>query len=71
MLNYERTINTSIIGSSAFGKDDIYRSWKKFVTKVRESGGEIPHFYYVKVCHLNSVFRLTSQSQLVQILLEL
>ncbi|NXR09856.1 TERT transcriptase, partial [Semnornis frantzii] len=48
VLNYERTVNTSIIGSSAFGKDDIYRSWKKFVAKVRESGGEIPHFYYVK-----------------------
>ncbi|NXG49097.1 TERT transcriptase, partial [Psilopogon haemacephalus] len=48
VLNYERTVNTSAIGSSAFGKDDIYRAWKEFVTKVRGSGGEIPHFYYVK-----------------------
>ncbi|XP_064908971.1 telomerase reverse transcriptase isoform X1 [Columba livia] len=48
VLNYERTINTSFIGSSVFGKDDIYKAWKKFVTKVLESGGEIPHFYYVK-----------------------
>ncbi|XP_009897877.2 telomerase reverse transcriptase [Dryobates pubescens] len=48
VLNYERTINTSIIGSSAFGKDDIYRTWKKFVTKVHESGAEMPHFYFVK-----------------------
>ncbi|NXW60299.1 TERT transcriptase, partial [Eurystomus gularis] len=48
VLNYERTINTSVIGSSVFGKDDIYKTWKKFVTKVLESGGEIPHFYYVK-----------------------
>ncbi|NWW89158.1 TERT transcriptase, partial [Rhynochetos jubatus] len=48
VLNYERTINTSLVGSSVFGKDDIYKTWKKFVTKVLESGGEIPHFYYVK-----------------------
>ncbi|KAM6349543.1 telomerase reverse transcriptase [Podargus strigoides] len=48
VLNYERTVNTSFIGSSVFGKDDIYKTWKKFVTEVLESGGEIPHFYYVK-----------------------
>ncbi|XP_050747989.1 telomerase reverse transcriptase isoform X2 [Gymnogyps californianus] len=48
VLNYERTINTSFIGSSVFGKDDIYKTWKKFVTKVLESDSEIPHFYYVK-----------------------
>ncbi|XP_009994832.1 PREDICTED: telomerase reverse transcriptase-like [Chaetura pelagica] len=48
VLNYERTINTSFIGSSVFGKDDIYKAWKKFVTKVLESGSEIPHFYFVK-----------------------
>lgn len=50
VLNYERTINTSFIGSSVFGKDDIYKIWKQFVTKILESGGEIPHFYCVKVC---------------------
>ncbi|KFZ63232.1 Telomerase reverse transcriptase, partial [Podiceps cristatus] len=48
VLNYERTINTNFIGSSVFGKDGIYKTWKKFVTKVLESDGEIPHFYYVK-----------------------
>ncbi|NWR75776.1 TERT transcriptase, partial [Centropus unirufus] len=48
VLNYERTMNASFIGSSVFGKDDIYKTWKKFVTKVLESDGEIPHFYYVK-----------------------
>ncbi|XP_027746723.1 telomerase reverse transcriptase isoform X1 [Empidonax traillii] len=48
VLNYERTINTSFIGSSVFGKDDIYKTWKQFVMKVLESGGEIPHFYCVK-----------------------
>ncbi|XP_037984065.1 telomerase reverse transcriptase [Motacilla alba alba] len=48
VLNYERTVNTSFIGSSVFGKDDIYKIWKQFVTKILESGGEIPHFYCVK-----------------------
>ncbi|NWS97712.1 TERT transcriptase, partial [Mionectes macconnelli] len=48
VLNYERTINTSFIGSSAFGKDDIYKTWKQFVMKVLESGGKNPHFYCVK-----------------------
>ncbi|NXI98691.1 TERT transcriptase, partial [Psophia crepitans] len=48
VLNYERTVNTSFIGSSVFGKDDIYKTWKKFVTKVLQSDGEIPHFYCVK-----------------------
>ncbi|NWX28903.1 TERT transcriptase, partial [Notiomystis cincta] len=48
VLNYERTINTSLIGSSVFGKDDTYKTWKQFVTKILQSGGEIPHFYCVK-----------------------
>ncbi|NXS16887.1 TERT transcriptase, partial [Mystacornis crossleyi] len=48
VLNYERTINTGFLGSSVFGKDDIYKKWKQFVTEVLESGGEVPHFYCVK-----------------------
>ncbi|XP_066183589.1 telomerase reverse transcriptase isoform X2 [Sylvia atricapilla] len=48
VLNYERTINTRFLGSSVFGKDDIYKTWKQFVTKILKSGGEIPHFYCVK-----------------------
>ncbi|NXO28184.1 TERT transcriptase, partial [Cisticola juncidis] len=48
VLNYERTVNTSILGSSVFGKDDIYNIWKQFVTKILKAGGEIPHFYCVK-----------------------
>ncbi|XP_057279091.1 telomerase reverse transcriptase [Pezoporus wallicus] len=48
VLNYERTKNSSFIGSSVFGKDDIYRAWKNFVTEVLESYDKIPHFYFVK-----------------------
>lgn len=62
VLNYERTINRSFIGSSVFGKDDIYRTWKNFVTEVLESYDEIPHFYFVKVCLFNYTFKLTSKS---------
>lgn len=69
MLNYERTVNTGFIGSSVFGKDDIYKTWKQFVTKILESGGEIPHFYCVKVCIFNYIFKLAFQNWLVQILL--
>ncbi|OXB66339.1 hypothetical protein ASZ78_003730 [Callipepla squamata] len=53
VLNYERTVNTSIIGSSVFGRDDIYRKWKEFVTKALEAGGEMPHFYFVKCLSFN------------------
>uniref|UniRef100_A0A8B9FJ97 Telomerase reverse transcriptase n=1 Tax=Amazona collaria TaxID=241587 RepID=A0A8B9FJ97_9PSIT len=48
VLNYERTLNSSFIGSSVFGKDDIYRTWKSFVMEVLESYDEVPHFYFVK-----------------------
>ncbi|XP_043396234.1 telomerase reverse transcriptase isoform X7 [Chelonia mydas] len=49
VLNYERTENTSLLGSSVFGKDDIYKIWRKFVSEVLESNDKIPRFYYVKV----------------------
>ncbi|NXU84517.1 TERT transcriptase, partial [Xiphorhynchus elegans] len=48
VLKYEQNINPSILGSSVFGQNDIYKKWKQFVTKVLDSGGEIPHFYCVK-----------------------
>ncbi|NWH83503.1 TERT transcriptase, partial [Aegithalos caudatus] len=48
VLNYERTVNTRFLGSSVFGRDDIYKTWKQFVAKILASGGEIPHFYCVK-----------------------
>ncbi|XP_034617378.1 telomerase reverse transcriptase isoform X4 [Trachemys scripta elegans] len=48
VLNYERTENTSLLGSSVFGKDDIYKIWRKFVSEVLESNDKIPRFYYVK-----------------------
>uniref|UniRef100_A0A8C6ITX4 Telomerase reverse transcriptase n=1 Tax=Melopsittacus undulatus TaxID=13146 RepID=A0A8C6ITX4_MELUD len=48
VLNYERTLNRSCIGSSVFGKDDIYRTWKNFTAEVRKSYDKNPQFYFVK-----------------------
>ncbi|XP_067413510.1 telomerase reverse transcriptase isoform X2 [Emydura macquarii macquarii] len=47
-LNYERTENPSLLGSSVFGKDDIYKIWRKFVSEVLELNDKVPRFYYVK-----------------------
>ncbi|KFP90409.1 Telomerase reverse transcriptase, partial [Apaloderma vittatum] len=67
VLNYERTINTSFIGSSAFGRDDIYRTWKKFVMKVSELDGEMPHFYYVKA-DVSRAFDTIPHKKLVEVI---
>ncbi|NWV90824.1 TERT transcriptase, partial [Machaerirhynchus nigripectus] len=67
VLNYERTMNTGLIGSSVFGKDDIYKTWKQFVTKVLESGGEIPHFYCVK-SDVSRAYDAIPHSKLVEVI---
>ncbi|NXJ82026.1 TERT transcriptase, partial [Trogon melanurus] len=67
VLNYERTINTSFIGSSAFGRDDIYKTWKKFVTKVSELDGEMPHFYCVKA-DVSRAFDTIPHNKLVEVI---
>ncbi|NWV20522.1 TERT transcriptase, partial [Origma solitaria] len=67
VLNYERTVNTSFIGSSVFGKDDIYKTWKQFVTKVLKSGGEIPHFYCVKA-DVSKAYDTIPHNKLVEVI---
>ncbi|NXA75926.1 TERT transcriptase, partial [Thryothorus ludovicianus] len=67
VLNYERTINPSYLGSSVFGKDDIYKKWKQFVTKILESGGEIPHFYCVKA-DVSKAFDTIPHNKLVEVI---
>lgn len=56
VLNYERQKNPALLGSTVFGKDDIYTMWKKFVSKVLESHAEMPKFYFVKVCSNNTSY---------------
>lgn len=58
VLNYERLKNPVLLGSTVFGKDDIYKMWKKFVSKVLESYAEMPKFYFVKVYSKNSCHSL-------------
>ncbi|XP_015278276.1 PREDICTED: telomerase reverse transcriptase-like, partial [Gekko japonicus] len=48
VLKYEQKKNPGLLGSSVFGKDDIYATWKKFVLKVLESNAQMPAFYFVK-----------------------
>ncbi|NXH42678.1 TERT transcriptase, partial [Dicaeum eximium] len=67
VLNYERTMNTSFIGASVFGKDDIYKTWKQFVTKILKSGGEIPHFYCVKA-DVSKAFDSIPHKKLVEVI---
>lgn len=49
VLKYEQKKNPSLLGSSVFGRDDIYATWKKFVLKVLKSNAQMPTFYFVKV----------------------
>uniref|UniRef100_A0A8C0GSN9 Telomerase reverse transcriptase n=1 Tax=Chelonoidis abingdonii TaxID=106734 RepID=A0A8C0GSN9_CHEAB len=67
VLNYERTENTRLLGSSVFGKDDIYKIWRKFVSEVLESNDKIPRFYYVKVC-FHYFFPSIIETDLVEII---
>ncbi|XP_062836888.1 telomerase reverse transcriptase isoform X3 [Anolis carolinensis] len=48
VLNYERIKNPALLGSSVFGKDDIFAAWKQFVLKILELNEEMPKFYFVK-----------------------
>ncbi|XP_031759448.1 telomerase reverse transcriptase isoform X3 [Xenopus tropicalis] len=48
VLNYEWNRNCSLIGSSVFGMDDIYKQWKKFVLDFEKSRAEKGKFYFVK-----------------------
>ncbi|NXH93771.1 TERT transcriptase, partial [Pachycephala philippinensis] len=67
VLSYERTVNTRVLGSSVFGKDDIYEKWKQFVTKVLRSGGEIPHFYCVKA-DVSRAYESIPHNKLVEVI---
>ncbi|NWS14145.1 TERT transcriptase, partial [Pachyramphus minor] len=70
VLNYERTINPSFIGSSVFGKDDIYKTWKQFVMKFLESDDEIPHLYCVKA-DVSRAYDTIPHKKLVEVISEI
>ncbi|XP_044537720.1 telomerase reverse transcriptase [Gracilinanus agilis] len=48
VLNYERTLHPEVLGSSLFGIDGIYKEWRQFVLRVKQSKDKISNFYFVK-----------------------
>ncbi|XP_034379439.1 telomerase reverse transcriptase isoform X2 [Arvicanthis niloticus] len=47
MLNYERTKHPNLMGASVLGMNDIYRTWRTFVLRVRALD-QTPRMYFVK-----------------------
>ncbi|XP_068932525.1 telomerase reverse transcriptase isoform X2 [Petaurus breviceps papuanus] len=48
VLNYERTLRPDVLGSSLFGTDGIYKEWRQFVLRVKQSKDKVSKFYFVK-----------------------
>ncbi|KAM4687678.1 telomerase reverse transcriptase [Discoglossus pictus] len=48
VLNYECSKSPTLLGSTVFGMDDIYKKWKTYGLKLRASKAEINRFYFVK-----------------------
>ncbi|XP_026556664.1 telomerase reverse transcriptase [Pseudonaja textilis] len=69
VLNYERLKNPAILGSTVFGKDDIYIIWKKFVSKVLELYAEMPKFYFVKA-DVTGAYDTLPHDKLVEVVLQ-
>uniref|UniRef100_A0A8D2J9J2 Telomerase reverse transcriptase n=1 Tax=Varanus komodoensis TaxID=61221 RepID=A0A8D2J9J2_VARKO len=69
VLNYERLKNPALLGSSVFGKDDIYVRWKKFVLKVLASNPEMPRFYFVKA-DVTGAYDTIPHDKLVEVILQ-
>nr|XP_056710022.1 telomerase reverse transcriptase [Euleptes europaea] len=67
VLQYERMKNPSLLGSSAFGRDDIYAMWKKFVVKVLESNAPMPAFYFVKA-DVSRAYETIPHNKLVEVI---
>ncbi|XP_061444589.1 telomerase reverse transcriptase isoform X2 [Rhineura floridana] len=70
VLNYERIKNPILLGSSVFGKDDIYAAWKKFILKALELNGEMPRFYFVKA-DVTGAYDTIPHNKLVEVILQM
>ncbi|XP_042317831.1 telomerase reverse transcriptase [Sceloporus undulatus] len=69
VLNYERMKNPALLGSSLFGKDDIYAVWKKFVLRILELNAEMPRFYFVKA-DVTGAYDTIPHNKLVEVVLQ-
>ncbi|XP_070603147.1 telomerase reverse transcriptase isoform X2 [Erythrolamprus reginae] len=70
VLNYERLKNPALLGSTVFGRDDIYRMWKKFVSRVLESYAQMPNFYFVKA-DVRGAYDTLPHDKLVDVILQI
>ncbi|XP_053103981.1 telomerase reverse transcriptase isoform X2 [Hemicordylus capensis] len=68
VLNYERIKNPTLLGSSVFGKDEMYAMWKQFVLKVLETHAEMPRFYFVKA-DVSGAYDTIPHNKLVEVIL--
>lgn len=59
VLNYERTKHPNLLGATALGLNDIYRTWRTFVLHVRTLG-RTPRMYFVKVVIGTPVYHICS-----------
>ncbi|XP_072461458.1 telomerase reverse transcriptase isoform X2 [Notamacropus eugenii] len=67
VLNYERTLNPDILGSSLFGIDGIYKEWRQFVLRVRQSKDKVSNFYFVKA-DLRGAYDTIPHDKLVEVI---
>ncbi|XP_054841803.1 telomerase reverse transcriptase-like [Eublepharis macularius] len=70
VLKYEHMKNPSLLGSSVFGKDDIYAVWKKFVLKILEPSPQMPAFYFVKA-DVTGAYDTIPHNKLVGVILQI
>ncbi|XP_039592890.1 telomerase reverse transcriptase [Polypterus senegalus] len=48
VLNFECKKRPSLLGSSVFGMDDIYKALRKFAQERKNHHQSVPHYYFVK-----------------------
>ncbi|CAO2592048.1 Telomerase reverse transcriptase [Lemmus lemmus] len=65
VLNYERTKHPNLLGASVLGLNDIYRTWRTFVLRVRTLGWA-PRMYFVKA-DVTGAFDAIPQDKLVEV----
>ncbi|EDL37055.1 telomerase reverse transcriptase isoform 1 [Mus musculus] len=65
MLNYERTKHPHLMGSSVLGMNDIYRTWRAFVLRVRALD-QTPRMYFVKA-DVTGAYDAIPQGKLVEV----
>ncbi|KAH0618035.1 hypothetical protein JD844_016960 [Phrynosoma platyrhinos] len=69
VLNYEKMKNPALLGSSVFGKNDIYAVWKNFVLKSLELNDEMPRFYFVKA-DVTGAYDTIPHDKLIEVVLQ-